>query len=379
MGTHQRIVDRIWRRILHKTGPIKQKIRQPGGNSCVPVGLARTEPALITKSGERHTGWLYQAVTYRPQAIHREALTILSSHQAAANDIVLGRGEYIFLRRLNNLLGILCIIVGHGSHFIALANLPGFLQETPGWEVVQRRADDIELFVLSLVARTDADARIFHSPDGAQHSHAEFKPVYVLRRSSIDAGNIPGSLQVSRKRSSHRAKDNRRDFATIFGDLVDVRPGLIQAHTDNNKTVRGLGLELRKTRIDGIFIRERFGPDVKLYFELLGGGIQHFRIVTLALADIVGRAGPAHPVVLDVRAYEHNTDNRLAGGSRFGSEQRRGEIEGACFRGHRHSAGARQKSATIQHNGTTGFGRSFIGIHRSCSLKCNMHCCSFTS
>ena len=84
---------------------------------------------------------------------------------------------------------------------------------------MKRGANDVKLSILGLVACDDADSGVFHFPDGFEHPHAEGEPVEVLCCSSEDAVDIPGSLEVSGKRGTHRAEDNGRDFAPVFAPL----------------------------------------------------------------------------------------------------------------------------------------------------------------
>jgi len=49
VGAHQGVFDSIGRGVLHKSGPVEEKVRQPGGDSSVPVGLAGAKPTLITQ------------------------------------------------------------------------------------------------------------------------------------------------------------------------------------------------------------------------------------------------------------------------------------------------------------------------------------------
>ena len=49
VGAHQGVFDSIGRGILHKAGPVEEKVRQPGGDSSIPVGLARAKPTLIAQ------------------------------------------------------------------------------------------------------------------------------------------------------------------------------------------------------------------------------------------------------------------------------------------------------------------------------------------
>jgi len=50
VGAHQGVFDGIGRGVLHKSGPVKEKVRQPGGDSSVPVGLAGAKPTLIAQA-----------------------------------------------------------------------------------------------------------------------------------------------------------------------------------------------------------------------------------------------------------------------------------------------------------------------------------------
>jgi hypothetical protein len=50
VGAHQCIIDGVRRRVLHKSGPVEEKVRQPRGDSRVPVGLAGAKPTLIAQA-----------------------------------------------------------------------------------------------------------------------------------------------------------------------------------------------------------------------------------------------------------------------------------------------------------------------------------------
>jgi len=367
VGAHQCVVDGVWRGVLHKTGPVEQKIRQTRGDSGVPVGLACAKPTLVTEPGESHTGWLYLAATNGSQAIHREALAIIRGHEASADEVVLGSSEDVFLCWFDYFLGVLSVVVRYGSHFIAILNFFELIQEAFGWDVVERCADDVELAVLGLVACDDADSGVLHFPDGIEHPHAEFKPAEVLRRCGKDTVDIPGSLEVSGKRGAHRAEDNRRDFSSVLGDVVDVRPRtgttIVQAHAGNHQPIRRSLLELFEVCANSVIVVERLTPDVKLDTELFGGRGKYPGVLALTCCDVVCGAGPAHPVFFNLRARKDRLDERFGGGLRLGSVQRRGEVEQANFGSRRHSACSRQEAATIHCEGAAGIGTVFVSLH----------------
>ena len=50
MCAHQGIVDGVRRRVLHKSGPVEEKVRQPRGDSSIPVGLAGAKPTLVAQA-----------------------------------------------------------------------------------------------------------------------------------------------------------------------------------------------------------------------------------------------------------------------------------------------------------------------------------------
>jgi hypothetical protein len=64
-------------------------------------------------------------------------------------------------------------------------------------------------------------------------------------------------------------------------------PGLIETHTDNDKALRGLLLELLKICIYSVFVVERFPFDVKQDVELPGGRGKYFGVLVLTCFDVV--------------------------------------------------------------------------------------------
>ena len=220
-----------------------------------------------------------------------------------------------------------------------MLDLPILLRVSLAGDVVQRRSDDVEFFVLRLIAPDNTDTGVFHIPFRSKHPDAVVEPVEILGGRHIDAGDIPRPLKMGGKRGPHRTENNGWDIASLLGDLINVGPRLIETHANHDEAVRGAVLELFETGIDGVFIGKRLGFNIELNVELLRGRGQDLRILPLAGGDVVRRTGPAHPVALHVRANEHHADTRLAGRPRFGGNQRRGEIQHTYFRRYRQGPG----------------------------------------
>ena len=121
-------------------------------------------------------------------------MAVLCCHNTTADDVVLRSVEDVLLFRLDNLLSVPGIVVGHGSNLIGQLNLLELIKEAFAGDVVEGGADNVEGTILGLIACYDADACVLHLVYGAEHSQAKAEPVEVLGSGNIEARDISSCL-----------------------------------------------------------------------------------------------------------------------------------------------------------------------------------------
>jgi len=255
-----------------------------------------------------------------PQAVQGEALAFLRRHQPAADEVVFSRVEDIFFLGLDELLGVPCVPVGHGSYFVARLNLLELLIPARQRDVVERGAHDFQLLIHRLVAFDNAQPRVFHLPDGVQHPQAEGWPVYVLRGTDKGLRRATGYLEVLGKGTSHWAVDDGGDVTSFLHEVVYEIPAE-ELHGDDEQPIGRRFLKLLNVDVDGGNVIHRLSPDFKFDPELFGGVLEDFCVQRLSGLDVVLIAGPAYHRAFTAdfrfrsfRANENHSDDRLAEG-----------------------------------------------------------------
>ena len=118
-------------------------------------------------------------------------------------------------------------------------------------------------------------------------------------------GRLAAGLEVAGERGAHGAEDDRGNLAPLGKEQLRVRPivGRESAHDQDHAVgprLRALG----RQGIDAGQVHDRLGIHLQIDAQLLGGVGHGLRVVGLPAVDVVGSAGPSHPVLVGLGTEE---------------------------------------------------------------------------
>ena len=228
VGADERAVLGLRDGVLHEARLVEELQAEFVRHHRVDVGLAGAAAAAVQqpRPGEaRRRGDL--PVADQPQAVHRDPLAALLFHDLERREVVLRGVDQVAPRRLDDLLGGLGVLLGHGDHFGRLLDRLERVGEPPPREEADRQPERLHPLLRRLAAAEHRDLRAPETIVRLDHLHPEpDRPEFVIaRRGEVNAlAPRRGHDEPGKPRVPHAqpGEDDRRDAA--LGDLVRSRP-----------------------------------------------------------------------------------------------------------------------------------------------------------
>ena len=181
----ERVVDRVWRRVLLEAGPLEQQVGHQHPDRGGLVLLACGDNSLIAQLRIGDADGILPT-----QAVDGDALALLELHEAAADHVVLGRLKDVRRGRLDDLLGVLGVELGDRRTSSLAATFPELLFKTLFGDPVERRAHARHRRILGFGSRHEENPCLLHPPNRTEHPQGEPQPADVLCGTEEGLGDV---------------------------------------------------------------------------------------------------------------------------------------------------------------------------------------------